>query len=142
MDTFSQVESTVYGLTFNDVVVLTSEILGGSQNAITAANADQAVALEYAFDLAYATNTSYEPIIQDVNKLKVIALLIDANTGEVVNANKAKVASVSDGISEFIRRPDTSASYFDLQGRSLQSPQRGLNIIKLSNGAARKVIKK
>lgn len=142
MDTFSKTsESYVYGLPFNDVVVLTSEVLGGSEIAIKEAEADQPLAVDYKFDLADAYNTSYEPVIQDVTKLKVIALLIDATTGEVVNANKAKVTVKGTGISEnSIRQDAAAATYYDLQGRRLQTLQRGLNIVKAANGDTRKVI--
>ena len=41
MDQFSNGESTVYGLVFNDVAVLTSEMLDGSDNSIATATADK-----------------------------------------------------------------------------------------------------
>ena len=133
MDVFSNGESTVYGLVYNDVAVLTSEMLGGSENVVTAAAADVPVKLSYAFPLAYAVNTAYAPVIQDVNNLKVVALLIDATTGKVVNANKAKLGS-STGISIIeAGNRSNSATYFDLQGRRVVKPAKGLYI---NNGRA------
>ena len=133
MDVFFNGESTVYGLVYNDVAVLTSEMLGGSENVVTAAAADVPVKLSYKFPLAYAVNTANAPVIQDVNNLKVVALLIDATTGKVVNANKAKLGT-STGISIIeAGNRSNSATYFDLQGRRVVKPAKGLYI---NNGRA------
>ena len=138
MKAFVEDESYVTGLVFNDVVVLTSEMLGGAQQTITTAAADAPVKLQYSFALANALNTASAPVIQDVNKLKVIAVLMNTETGEVVNANKVKISS-STGISviEAGNGNNGNAAYFDLQGRRVAKPAKGLYI---SNG--RKVVMK
>lgn len=139
MDQFSKTEnSTIYGLVYNNVAVLTSEILGGSKNHITTAAADVPVKLSYSFSVDDAVNTSNAPVIQKMQNLKVVALLIDATTGKVVNANVAKLDD-SMGISmiEVGDRANSSATYFDLQGRRVAMPAKGLYI---NNG--RKVIVK
>ena len=134
MDRFTKGESTVYGLIFNDVAVLTSEMLDGADQSITNATADVPVKMSYAFSLANALNTSYAPVIQNVQNLKVVALLIDATTGKVLNANVAKVGnSTGITISEMSQKP--VATYFDLQGRRVAKPAKGLYI---NNG--RKVV--
>ncbi len=138
MDVFANGESTVYGLVYNDIAVLTSEMLGGSKNSVTAATADVPVKLSYAFPLAYAFNTSYASVIQDVTKLKVVALLIDAATGKVLNANVAKIG-INTGIciAEAGNANNDNAAYLDLQGRRVAKPAKGLYI---NNG--RKVVMK
>ena len=136
MDQFTKGESTVYGLVFNDVDVMTSEMLGGANNSVTTATADVPVKLSYAFSLANALNTNYAPVIQNVQNLKVVALLIDYTTGKVLNANVAKVGnSTGITISEMSQKP--AATYFDLQGRRVAKPAKGLYI---NNG--RKVVVK
>ena len=136
MDQFTKGESTVYGLVFNDVAVMTSEMLGGANNSVTTATADVPVKLSYAFSLANALNTNYAPVIQNVQNLKVVALLIDYTTGKVLNANVAKVGnSTGITISEMSQKP--AATYFDLQGRRVAKPAKGLYI---NNG--RKVVVK
>ena len=92
-------------------------------------------------------NTSFEPIIQDKSKLKVVVALLDATTGEVLNANKVKVGETT-GIS--IREADKeqvgTAAYYDLQGRRVLRPSNGLYIQskQLKNGetVSRKVLVK
>lgn len=136
MDVFTMGESTIYGLVYNDVAVLTSEQLGGSQNAITAATADTPVKLQYTFNLADAVNTVGAPVIQDVQKVKIVALLKDAATGKVVNANKVKIGA-STGIIN-VQRSTLNAqpsTFYDLMGRRVSQPTKGLYI---TNG--RKVV--
>ena len=138
MDDFTKTsDGAVMGLVYNDVAVLTSEMLGGSENTITTSTADTPVKLAYSFDLDDAVNTSNAPVIQNVNNLKVVALLIDANTGVVVNANKAKVGTAT-GISISEKTENVRANVcYDLTGRRITKPVKGLYII---NG--RKVVVK
>ena len=128
MDVFTKGESTVYGLVFNDVAVLTSEQSGGSNNTITTASADVPVKLQYSLNLANALNTSRQPVIQDVNKVKIVALLIDSATGKVVNANKVKLGETT-GIVNVKGNQDTKATIYDLMGRRISQPAKGLYII-------------
>ena len=121
MDVFTKGESTVYGLVFNDVAVLTSEQSGGSNNTITTASADVPVKLQYSLNLANALNTSRQPVIQDVNKVKIVALLIDSATGKVVNANKVKLGETT-GIVNVKGSQDTKATIYDLMGRRISQP--------------------
>jgi len=139
MDQFTTATGNVAGLEFNDVAVLTSEILGGANQTITTATADEPVVLSYTFTLADAVNTSSMPVIQDVNKVKVVALLIDKTTGAVVNANKAKIGEEATGISivEVNNKPKGDNAIYDLSGRRVVKPTKGLYIV---NG--RKVVMK
>ena len=145
MDAFTQTtDETVYGLPFNDVVVLTSELLYGSGNNITDAEADTPVSLSYSFNLSDAVNTSYEPVIQNTDNLKVVALLINNKTGEVVNANKASVA-VATGISDIQNSKlnvQGSEGIYSLLGARRQKAVRGVNIFKQADGTVRKAVVK
>lgn len=139
MDQFTMATGNVAGLTFNDVAVLTSAQLGGANQTITEATAEQPIPLSYTFTLADAVNTSGMPVIQDVNKVKVVALLIDKTTGAVVNANKAKIGEEATGISivEVNNKPKGDNAIYDLSGRRVVKPTKGLYIV---NG--RKVVMK
>lgn len=126
---FNEAGSTVYGLVYNDVAILMSQI-GGIEGSIPATvTADQAVTHSYTFNLADAVNTAGTNIIQDKQKLKVVALLINTATGEVVNANKVKVNS-STGISiiESGSNNVVNTTYYDMTGRRVQSPSNGIYI--------------
>ncbi len=127
MDDFTMTtDETIYGLTFNDVAVLTSTI-GGIKNSIPATvAADKPVDHYYTFDLRKAINTSKASVIQDKTKLKVVALLIDTATGHVINANKVNV-DASTPISEVATADgqQTKVNFYDLSGRKVAKPVRG-----------------
>ena len=128
MDQFSKGESYVKGLKFNDVAVLTSEILGGSNNYIYHAEADEPIELTYKFKVAHAVNLEGAPVVQDLSKLKVVALLVDKNSGAVVNANKTQVTAAT-GISQMEQTQSRSVTAFDLLGRRVSQPAKGLFLI-------------
>ena len=125
---FNEASSTVYGLVYNDVAVLTSQI-GGIKNSIPASvKADEPAAHKYTFNLADAVNTSGANVIQDKNQLKVVALLVNTATGEVVNANKVAVDTAS-GISDMTNNGQAVQTiYYDLSGRRVLAPAKGLYI--------------
>ena len=136
MGGFEEKESYVSGLVFNDVAVMQSE-MGGIEGSIpTSVTADQPVQHQYSFDLEMAMNTSWEPIIQDYTKLYVVALLIDNATGIVSNAIKVPVTSGTVGIENVNRQVAHSQAIYDLMGRRVVAPQKGIYIV---NG--RKVVK-
>ena len=128
MEQFTNGEEYVKGLVFNDVAVLTSEILGGSNNGIYAAEADKPVELSYKFKVAHAVNLEGEPVIQDLSKLKVVALLVDKNTGVVLNANKTKVTAAT-GISQMEQKQNECTIAYDLLGRRVSQPAKGLYLV-------------
>ena len=66
--------------------------------------------------------------------MKVVALLIDRETGIVVNANKCKLGA-STGIVNVKGSQDANAAIFDMMGRRVSQPAKGLYI---TNG--RKVV--
>lgn len=140
---FYEAGSSVTGLTFNDVVVMMPQSGGIEGSLPETITADVPVEHTFTFDLNDALNTSWEPIIQDKSKLKVVVLLIkDAWTGEIANANVAKVGEAT-GISiREVGKTNGSAVYYDLNGRRLSAPQKGVNIIKMSDGRTVKVLVK
>lgn len=130
MSFFDEAEDYVPGLVFNDVAVLMSQI-GGIEGSIPAnVQADTPVTHKYTFYLFDARNTAGEKVIQNAANLKVVALLINQETGEVVNANKVKVGE-NTGINAIQNNGSqmVAVDYFDLGGRKLSSLQRGANIV-------------
>ncbi len=139
---FGKQGSLVSGLEFNDVAVQVSAKNGISiEGSIpTVLEAGEAISHGFQFSLDSAVNTKNNLIIQDLNKLKVVAILVNNETGEVINSNKCVVDS-----STGICITDSSCNVFpvaiyDLRGRQISTPQRGLNIILMSNGLMYKVM--
>lgn len=138
MDQFTQGNSSVSGLVFNDVIVARSSVAGLSGSLQAPIVADVAQSYSYTFDMNTVVNTSNENIIQDKNLLRVVVLLIDTRTGEIANANKCN-AGHNTGIDATTLSRDASVdsvSYYNLQGQLVSSPQHGIfvRLEKLSNG--------
>lgn len=143
-EVFTNGGSSVSGLEFNDVVIIAPEITGVAESLPSEINSNEEYTHNYTFTLSEATSRYYRvSLVQDVNKLRVVAVLLNAD-GEIVNANKAKVAvessSVND-IEESVEEPVEVARY-SLDGRLLAEPERGVNIVKMSDGTAHKEIVK
>ena len=131
MDEFTQGDSYVKGLTYNFVYVARSGISGISGSLAAPVVADEAQSVSYSFDLASIKNTSNQPVVQDKNKLRVIALLFDKETSAIVNANKADAgaSSVTTGVEQLKAVAPAANTFFDLQGRRVSRPAHGLYIV-------------
>ncbi len=55
----------------------------------------QPIAHSFRFNLGEVVNIAGEPLVQDVQRLHVVALLIDSSTGAIVNANQAPLGMAS-----------------------------------------------
>lgn len=131
--------SAVKNLEFDDVVVATSRLIGGLQDIAPVTADNQQEQLTYAFDLAAVRNTAGQAIIQDEGKLRVVALVIDGETGQIVNAAKTNV-TVGSGIQSINADALTApAAIYDAAGRRLHSVTHGLNIVRTADGKTVKV---
>ncbi|MBO6296231.1 MAG: hypothetical protein J6M54_01765 [Prevotella sp.] len=142
MDLFCNGTSKVRGLVFNDVVIARSGRDGINGSLSAPLVADVAQEHTFQFDIRDAKNVDGEwiPEGQENIEYSVVVMLIDATTGEIVNANKAKAGADSwTGISNTAVNRDASVEsvvYFDMQGRKVTNPQNGMFIRseRLSNG--------
>ena len=139
---FEQAEGSVPGLVFNDVVAYTSRMDWYADNAISGAVvADQPISQQYTISLDEAVNTSGAPVVQDTKKMKVVAILVNAATGEVVNANKVAVVDITTtGITNAgadSRQAETVI--YDLMGRRINAPANGVYVktVRMQNGETR-----
>jgi thiol-disulfide isomerase/thioredoxin len=129
--------SKVTGLEFDHVPVGAWGIASGMEQSVpTSFVADEALPFSYDADI------TSKGLIQDKSKLSVVALLIDKTNGAVINAAKTSITSDPSGISGVHNATATEAARYTLDGRQVSAPQRGLNIIRLSDGTVRKVIVK
>ena len=100
--------------------------------------ADQTQSHSYVFK-----NVSSKPIIRDKAKLKVCVLLINTQTGRIENAAKCSIADAqTTSISSVSDRKETAieTARYTLDGRRITAPQRGINIVKYSDGRVRKEV--
>ena len=92
-------------------------------------------------DFSYEVNISNKKLIQDKSKLKVIAMLIDRTTGFIINAAQTAIGDASD-IHHESAEEATVISRYTIDGRAIKNPQKGLNIIRMSDGTTKKVLVK
>ena len=100
--------------------------------------ADQTQSHSYVFK-----NVSSKPIIRDKAKLKVCVLLINKQTGKIENAAKCSIADAqTTSISSVSDRKETAieTARYTLDGRQITAPQKGINIVKYSDGRVRKEV--
>ena len=62
---------------------------------------------------------------------------------ELNNAESVKLYNPSHGIDEILTDDDAvPVEYYDVMGRKMEGPRHGINIVKMSNGTAKKVLVK
>ncbi len=129
---------------FNDVLVATSGVIEESLPESIVANTPNNS--EYSFYVDYIYNTSYEPIIQDKEKLHVVAIVVEKATGKVLNAAKGKVGDAAVNEIGADNKEIASTLYYDLTGRRVSDPANGIyvKVIRYTDGSMRsfKVLKK
>ena len=83
-------------------------------------------------------------LIQDKTKLRVVALLVDANN-KIVNAAKANVTGGTESgiaiVGNNTNGSDSPVAIYNLQGQRLDSMQKGVNVVKYASGKTVKVNK-
>ena len=131
---------------FNDVVILAPDSKGVTGSVPAEITVGEWNEHEYTFTLSKATSaystSRGESLVQKLWKLRVVAMLLNAD-GEIVNAAKCNV-SVPAGVNGVESSMDEAVEVarYSLDGRLLSEPERGVNIVKMSDGTARKVIVK
>ena len=88
-------------------------------------------------------NINSKNVIQKKENLRVCVLLINTNTGKIENAAKCSISefkttgisSVSEGT-----RTAVEAERYTLDGRRITTPQKGINIVKYSDGRVSKEV--
>lgn len=92
----------------------------------------------------FMADISSNSLIQDKTRLSVVALLIDRNTGRIVNAAKTKVKQETADHIDIHLENDVDGSdvenVYNVNGQRINGIQKGLNIVKSAGGSVRKVM--
>lgn len=133
LDYFIKADYAVKGLENNFVAIAAEGVKAPLTGYIqTPIKADEAQSHTYVF-----RNISSKKLIQDKAKLKVCVLLINIKTGQIENAakctispaNTTAISSVSEG-----KETVVETARYTLDGRRITTPQKGINIVKYSDG--------
>ncbi len=98
---------------------------------------DQTQSFQHVFNIAH------NRLLQDKSKLKVCVLLINHNTKRIENAAKCSITDAGAMGMPTVAKKNGSATEtarYTLDGRRIQAPQRGINIVKYGDGHTRKEI--
>lgn len=135
-------------MVYDHVAIAAKSVNKGIEGSITAPLvAEQIQSHQVEFDLTNGIKsyTTKEELVQDKSKLKVVAMLINTQTGEIINADEKEIAPYgSSGISDATTEAAdaTEIARYSIDGTMLSAPAKGINIIKMSDGTTRKVIVK
>lgn len=122
---------------FDDVVRCTvGDFIGIEGSVPTEIRAEEAVEHQIKFTLP--------TIVFNSDECELVALLIDQADGHVVNAEKVALGNGSLGVNTVSVNAAnaTETARYNAAGLRLTKPERGLNIIKMSDGRTLKVIVK
>ena len=128
MDQFSKGADKVTGLVFNDVFAAATDYSGVEGSLPESVTEGESYTHTYSFSAADIVNLNYEPMIQNKNKVRVVAILV-TEWGDVLNANRCKVTGAT-AISTVNGTSDTvvKTEYFDLAGRKVLLPANGIYV--------------
>ena len=131
--------SSVTGVEYNHVAVAGWNLRTGGTNSVSA-TIDATEEQEYTYT-GTIPSTSLS-LIQDKTRLKAIALLIDRTNGIILNAAQTTIAEDATGIGAVSSQSEVPAAIYSLDGRKLPSAEKGINIIRMTDGTVKKILVK
>ena len=155
LDKLTKMADYIVGMEYNHVAVAGWGVERGVEGSISGAiKASQPIVGTFVADLdgllIGTDRNSADPddhvtvldLIKDKN-LKVVAYVVNKLTGEVLNANEVALADYdATGIQTISNQTNSVSARYNAAGQLITTPQKGLNIIKLSTGKTVKVIVK
>lgn len=127
------------GMTYDHVALLMPEMRGVPGSLPASISADADLEHSYTLALADAVNLQGQSLIQDKDKLYVVAVLLDAATGRAVNSVSARPGDSAVGL---LPADGTGVEYYTLDGVRVDAPKHGVYIERRPDGSVRKIIGK
>lgn len=137
MEYWFNAPESVSGLEFDHVAVASWNAVFGTDGSVKK-TFEAGETMNYRFKADISSN----PLIQDKQKLSVVAYLIDRSTGYIINAGKTTISDDITGIISEEKDATIPTIRYNVAGQVINSPKKGLNIIKLTDGTTRKVFVK
>ena len=86
-------------------------------------------------------NIKNSSLAKIAKKLHVVALLYDKERGAWVNADIKDVISGTEGVSTLPACDDIrEVARYTIDGKRISQPQKGINIVKMSDGKVHKIV--
>lgn len=129
-------------IVFDDVAIATLGISKGITGSVPAPFANgTTITHQQRF------NISGNTLVQDKQHLRLVALLFNTKTGEIVNAAECRILTQEQtGVEAYPQslpkgKGAEAAAIYDMNGRQQSCLQRGLNIVRRSDGKVVKIIR-
>ena len=121
--------SLIYGMEYNHVAIGAWGAEKGIYNSVS-----MPLTKGQAQKYAYTCDITNNALVQDKSKLSIVALLIDSETGAIINGAKCKIADYDPaGIITLDADNQQCYDLYDLQGRKVSASQKGLLIRQTRN---------
>lgn len=146
MDMFTHGHEYLF-LVYDDVVIAQSGAGGATISGVipTTVHEEDTFSHEYTFKLAKMNSLlNGESLVQNKNKLNVIALLYDRNAKKVVNCAKVHVANSNQAeeLPAIIEHAAcTRVRHYGIDGKPMPASAHGFTIVSMSDGSIQKVFK-
>ena len=125
-------------IVYNDVAIAARGIDNGISGSVPAPfEKGVAIAHQQTF------NMSNNALVQDKRHLRVVVLLFNSVTGEILNAAECNVVDAQQDVISTLEADtsaDDSGRAYSLDGKLLQKAMRGISILRGSDGRVRKII--
>lgn len=136
LEVLCKMPESINDLHFNEVALIADTPEGIEGSIPATIELDKKIEDRYTFD-----TSDVKALIQNPDKLFVVAMVLDGKTGKIVNAIKAPVTAEA-GIENVMPAEgvDTvSVRYTDLQGRVVKSPRAGIYVktVRFSDGSVK-----
>ena len=132
-------KGSLYVETYNDVLISSSYVSDKNKATLPTLVANGTVSSEYT--LKMPTKVTLKKALK-LDKIYVVAVLLDKKTGAIVNAGRARVTG-STGIEDVTSGTEaTVVARYTVNGVQVSAPVKGVNILKMSDGTTRKVLVK
>lgn len=140
VDEYVDLPGTLTGVTFDHVLIYSPNLKGEPASVPDAITAGVEMTHSVAIDRTQAVSLYGTNLIQDSSKLSVVALLLDNESGAVINCAQCHVMDARpSAINEATSAQKSDTAYYDLQGRRVLQPRQGTIYIKVCEGKATKV---
>lgn len=123
--------SPIEGYIYDDVVILSKEPYGIEGSLPNSMNAFEWHKVNYHIDLADVKSifSPNDDLIQNKDNIELVAMLIDSETGMIVNAAKAHIGHTSGKKQVENNATKIATEYYDLQGMRVKKPFCGIYIV-------------
>lgn len=129
-------DTEVTGVVYDDVARMGRSVLSGKPGLIPeTVKEEETYSHEEVFDLKKYSK------IKNTDNMNLIAFVVDRNTGKIINADKIKLsdANAIEGV-EADSENVVEVARYTIDGQRIATPQKGINIVKYSDGSAKKIV--